>query len=282
MIRTFLFLALTLAGHAAQLRDVPYIQDGGPRQTLDLHLPVRGFKGPRPVIVAIHGGGWSIGDKANAGFVEPKTSWFNRNGYLVASINYRLSPAVRHPSHVEDVCRAIAWLQENVDAHGGDPDRLILLGHSAGAHLAALAAVDHERLRAAGADPAGIRGAILIDGAGYDIARQVQHGFPVERLERMYREAFTTDPAIQRNASPVHRIQGTPPPFLILHVARRADAREQARLLRDALRSHGGRATLAPIRGKSHRTINRDLGKPGDPTTRAVAAFLESTSGRPR
>jgi arylformamidase len=268
-------LSLLLPAHAKVLRDVPYAgKESGPFRTLDLHAPEKKGSTPRPVFLLIHGGGWRTGDKSNGNFAEPKTSWLVGSGHVVASVNYRLSPKVKHPAHVEDVCRAIAWVQKHVAKSGGDPGRIYLLGHSAGAHLAALAAVDVARLKAAGADPAGIRGVVLLDGAGYDIPRQ----YPVLRegslMQRMYRDAFTDDPAKQRDASPAHRITSKPPPFLILHVTNRRDSPRQSRFLAEALRAKGGIAEVVPVPGKNHGTINADCGKPDDPVTVAIAKFL--------
>ena len=270
-------LLLATAAHAKVLRDIPYVKHGDPLQKLDIHLPDKKPETPRPVLVAIHGGGWSIGDKTNASFIQPKTSWFLDQGFVVVSINYRLSPAVEHPAHIEDVCAAIAWVEKNIGKRGGDPEKIYLLGHSAGAHLAALAAVDRERQKEAGMKPENLKGVILLDGAGYDVPKQMKDGPAIPRLQEMYRDAFTDDPEVQRDASPALRVSSTPPSFLILHVARRQDSRRQSQLLADALESHGGKTTVTAVAGKSHATINRDLGKPGDPTTVAVAAFLKST-----
>lgn len=267
-------LAATLFSCAGTVEDIAY--GGHALQKLDLHLPAGRSDRARPVIIAIHGGGWAFGDKSNSGFLKPKTRWFNHRGHLVASINYRLSPAVTHPAHVEDVCRAIAWVQDHIAEHGGDPENIHLLGHSAGAHLAALAAVDRDRLEKAGADPGAIRGVILLDGAAYDVPRQIQDA-RVPRMERMYRTAFTDDPEVQRDASPtlvVARFDATPPPFLILHVATRPTSKDQSERLARALRAKGGEATVVAVEDKNHMTINRDLGKPGDPTTGAVAEFV--------
>jgi arylformamidase len=270
-----LCLSLLLTAHAKVLRDLPYAGKGShPLQVLDLHVPEERRAKPRPVFLLIHGGGWRTGDKSNKNFAGPKTSWLLDGGYIVASINYRLSPAVKHPAHVEDTCRAIAWLQRHAAGHGGDPQRLYLLGHSAGAHLAALATVDISRLKAAGADPSGIQGVILLDGAGYDIPVQYPSLREGSIMQRMYRDAFTGDPSKQRDASPVHRVTAKPPPFLILHVTRRLDSPRQSRLLAEALRKKGGSAEVVPIPGKSHGSINADCGKPGDPVTLAIAKFL--------
>ncbi len=268
-----LLISVSLVSCAATMPDVAYVTDGDPLQKLDLYLPEGESAEARPVLIAIHGGGWAIGDKGNPGFVHPKFGWFKQHDFIVASINYRLSPAVSHPAHVEDVCEAIAWIGEHIAEHGGDPDRLYLIGHSAGAHLAALAAVDRDKLKAAGGDPEAIKGVILLDGAAYHVSRQIE----AAGGGRMWINAFTDDPATQRDASPtlkVAKFDATPPPFLILHVATRPSSTEQSEGLARALGRKGGKATVVGIEGKNHMTINRDLGKPGDPTTEAVAEFL--------
>lgn len=273
---------LATAIGAAELKDLAYVPEGDPLQTLDLYLPDKA-EGARPVVVAIHGGGWAIGDKSNRSFVQPKARWFNQHGFIFTSINYRLSPAIQHPAHVEDVCSAIAWVQTHIGRYGGDPSKIYLLGHSAGAHLAALAAVDQQRLKKAGAKPGSIRGAILLDGAGYDIPKQMRTGSPLARVEGMYADAFTLDPKVQANASPALRVTVKPPPFLILHVKHRRDAASQAQILERALEAKGGKITVVPVYGKTHMTINGDFGRPGDPTTQAAAEFLGlPTEPKPR
>lgn len=269
-----LLLLISPLGRAATLKDIPY--GDHPRHKLDIHLPEGKAATARPVIIGIHGGGWRMGRKDHEGFVHPKAEWFNGKGLIFVSINYRLSPEVTHPGHVEDVCRAIAWVQKHIAGHGGDPHNLRLIGHSAGAHLAALAALDHQRLKASGADPAAIRGVILLDGAAYDVPRQIANA-SLPRFREMYLNAFTKDPQTQRDASPTLKaadLKAAPAPFLILHVAGRDDSKDQADGLAKALQAKGGKASVVPVAGKTHGTINRDMGKPGDPTTGAVAAFL--------
>lgn len=281
-VKTLLLAALALASLASgkEVRNIPYItRPGTPANltSLDLHLPDTKPAKPQPVFILIHGGGWSVGDKRNQTFVEPKTTWLKSQGFAVASINYRLSPAVSHPAHEEDVCAAIAWVQKNIAEHGGDPERIYLLGHSAGAHLAALAAIDQARLKAAGVDPKVIKGVVLLDGAGYDIPKQIPAAQRIGPLATMYRDAFTLDAKVQIDASPALKPIKNPPPFLICHVAWRTDSGEQSNLLAAALRKAGGTATVVSVPGKSHMTINADCGKPGDPVTVALASFLKSS-----
>ena len=102
----------------------------------------------RPVVVYVHGGGWRIGDKDNQ--LADKVNLFTGAGYVFVSINYRLSPTnnnydpgrIRFPDHPDDVGEAIGWIDRNIGAYGGDSERLLLIGHSAGAHLMSL--VTHE------------------------------------------------------------------------------------------------------------------------------------------
>ena len=273
MIRCLLaltFLASLLP--ARELRDLPYVESPTPEQKVDLYLPDTG--GDHPVVIAIHGGGWTLGQRDMGRFVQPKARWLNRNGFIFASIGYRLAPAVQHPGQIEDVCAAIAWVQKNIARYQGDPRQIYLLGHSAGAQLAALAAIDKRRLVAAGGDPSVIRGVILLDGAGYDIPAEVGGIAPFPSLSWMYPRAFTSDPAVQRDASPIHHIDHRCPPFLILHPQNRGHAGRLSHLLSQALQKQGGFAAVIAVPGKTHGTISKDLGKRRDPTTRAVAAFL--------
>ena len=119
----------------------------GPRRKLDLYLPVDAPAG-RPVVVFFYGGSWQTGAREDYQFVgEALTS----RGWLVVVPDYRLYPEVRYPGFVEDGALAVAWTRRTIAAYGGDPDRIVLMGHSAGAHIAAMLAYDRAFLEAAGA-----------------------------------------------------------------------------------------------------------------------------------
>ena len=245
-------------------------------QSLDLYGAPRADGVGRPIVAFIHGGGWRIGDKSNGGAGADKARVFTERGYLYASLNYRLSPAVQHPAHIEDVAAGLAWLLDNAARFGGDPKRIAVMGHSAGAHLAALATTDPRRLGRHGYRPRDLRGAILLDGAGYDLTRQApatiaRGGF----LGDAYAAAFGSDGALWKDASPVWRIDPAqpPPPFLILHVPR-PDAAMQSRMLAEAIRKAGSEATLIRADGESHSSINRGFGARGDVATDAAFAVL--------
>jgi acetyl esterase/lipase len=256
-------------------RDVAYSGAGGVRTRLDVYAPAEGKD--HPVVVWVHGGAWQIGDKA---YVQSKPRAFNDQGYVFVSVNYRFHPAVTYREQAGDIARAIRWVEEHAEEHGGDPKRIFLMGHSAGAHLVALVGTDGRYLERAGLKLSDLSGVVLLDGAGYDIPRQVRQAV-LPRLKTMYTSVFTEDEATQRDASPITHVgkdKGIPP-FLILHVASRRDSKAQSNELASKLREAGVEAKVVPAEGKTHATINRELGQPDDPPTKAVFEFLESHRG---
>jgi acetyl esterase/lipase len=242
--------------------------------SLDVYAPANARQAP--VVVMIHGGGWRRGDKALARMAGLKSEFFTGAGYVFVSVNYRLSPEVRHPTHVQDVARALAYVYDHIAEYGGDPEQIIVMGHSAGAHLAALVATDERYLAQAGKDLTLLKGVILLDGAGYDIPALMRTAGPLGRA--IYEAAFTSDPAVQRDASPITHVapgKGIAP-FLLIHVATREASAAESRQLAAALQDAGAHAEVLAAEGKTHKTINTELGQPGDGPTQAVMAFLEA------
>ena len=185
---------------AGQLRpshqDVLYLEGGDPRRNvLDIYAPddAKGL----PVVLYVHGGGWSRGDKKA---VHSKALLFTNEDYLFISTNYRLSPSVKHPVHVSDIAAVIAWVHRNIGGYGGDPERIGIMGHSAGAHLVSLVATDERRLAAHGLKLNVIKAVIPIDG-GYEIAEFVETDPP------RWSPVFTSDPKAQKDASPLYHVE---------------------------------------------------------------------------
>jgi arylformamidase len=243
--------------------------------SLDLYSAPPGPK-PAGLMVFIHGGGWRIGDKADPAAGADKARVFNAAGLAFASVNYRLSPEVRHPAHIADVAAALAWLIGNAARIGVDPARVFVIGHSAGAHLAALLGCDRRWLAAHGLGLHALRGVILLDGAGYDMeAAFARLPASDSMTAEMYRAAFGADPAGWRDASPIRQIAPGAgiAPFLIAHTDGAA-ARSQARALAGRLRASGVEARLLRAAGSSHANINRRFGAPGDTIAPAVLAAV--------
>ena len=265
--------SLVVLGDQAE-KDIAYSEAGGNRTRLDVYVPGEGKD--HPVVVWVHGGAWQLGDKR---LVQAKPKAFNEHGYVLVSVNYRLHPAVTYKEQAGDIAQAIRWVKDHSREHGGDPRRIFLMGHSAGAHLVALVATDERYLEKAGLKLRDLSGVILLDGAGYDITRQISQT-TLPRLKAMYTNVFTEDEETQKDASPItHVARGKGiPPFLILHVASRRDSKAQAEGLAARVREAGSEAKVVPAEGKTHLTINRELGEPEDGPTKEVLEFLVTQS----
>jgi acetyl esterase/lipase len=270
-----LFLAVPLAAQRTPYPDgtteIAYGAD--PRQRLDF-TPATGRRAP--LFIFIHGGGWTFGDKRMAGHMA---AHFHGLGYAFASLNYRLVPDADPAQQAEDVAAAVARLVRDADRLGIDPDRLILSGHSAGAHLAALVGTDPGYLGAHRLPISTLRGIVLFDGAGYDVPAQMARGGPF--LRRLYARAFGDEPAVQARVSPT--LQAAAPNagrFLILHIASRPDdSGAQSRRLAEALRAAGTPAEVVSV-DNSHAEIFRTFGQPGHVATARTDAFARDVFRR--
>jgi len=134
---------------------------GSHGQTLDIWMPAEPAKPPLPVVIFWYGGGWAKGDRTSYAFAGRALA---REGFLVVIPDYRKVPDVRFPAFLDDGAEAVAWVQQTIAQHGGDPERIAFMGHSAGAYQAVMLALDAKRLTAAGADPAAIKAAVGLSG----------------------------------------------------------------------------------------------------------------------
>ena len=201
----FAGIPLSLAG-APTHANIAYGDES--QQRLDLYLPER--RVGAPLVLFLHGGAWSMGDKAQYALVGDQLA---RNGAVTALVNYRLSPAVQHPAQAQDVAAAIAWLYRRGTEYGGDPARLMLIGHSSGAHLAALVALDPSYLADQGLSPATIHRVVGIAGAGYDLDAR----YAATPLAPVLNAVFGTDTSQWPLAAPLRYVTGSAPPFYLLH-----------------------------------------------------------------
>ncbi len=271
-------VVLTSAEAQEVKRDIPYVKNADKRQTLDVYAP----SGARnlPVVFWIHGGGWQGGDKSE---VHVKPQVFNGKGFVFVSTNYRLLPDVDMATLTRDVARSVRWVHDHVAEFGGDPQRLIVMGHSAGAQLAALLCTDDRYLKEEGLSLAIVKGCVPVDGDTYDIPAMIEvaetrwrvHGLPPAKFG--HRIKFGNDPAKHKDFSAVtHVARGKGiPPFLILYVANHPDVSAQAQRLANVLKSADVPVTLFGAKETTHNRINADLGRPDDPATRALFTFLE-------
>ena len=272
MTRFAPLVALFAAAAPAQdvKRDLPYADPAHERQVLDVYAPKDAKN--LPVVVWVHGGGWQTGDKAG---VQLKPQAFAEKGFVFVAMNYRLLPSVDMGTIVRDVAKAVGWVRTHAAEHGGDPDRLFVMGHSAGAQLAALLCTDDRYLKAEGVPLSAIKGCVPVDVSAYDIPKLLTN--PGSVPSATYVGVFGADEGVQRDLSPVtHAAAGKGvPPFLLLHVAGRVDTESQSKAFAEKLKAAGVAATVVAGEGKTHGSINADLGLPDDPPTMEVYSFLD-------
>ena len=236
-------------------RDIPYGNDTGHR--LDVYIPPHANKAP--IIFMVHGGAWTTGDKAAPAFINNKAKQWLPKGYLIVSINYRMSRNNPNPiQQADDVGRALAFVQANATTWGGDPTRILLLGHSAGAHLVSLVSADPRIVANQGGKP--WLGTIALDSAAMDIVKIMQNkhfGF--------YDNVFGKDPEYWAAASPFHRLASAPVPMLMICSSQRKDSCPQANAFSSKAAKLGGRVSVHSI-DLTHGEINNKLGLPGEYT----------------
>ena len=258
-------------------RDIPYADPADPRQKVDLYAP-EGAKN-LPVVFWIHGGGWQTGDKSD---VQVKPQAFADKGFVFVSTGYRLLPNVDMGTIFRDIAKSVRWVHDHIAEHGGDPKRILVMGHSAGAQLAALICIDDRYLKAEGLSLAIIKGCVPVDGDTYDVPAIIEtaetrlrvHGLPMPKFG--HRVKFGNDPAKHRDYSAVtHVAKGKGiPPFLILHVADHPDTSAQAERLEAVLKDAGIPAKRLAARETNHSKLNENLGLPDDPPTKALFEFV--------
>ena len=245
------------------LRDLSY--GGDNRQLLDVYRPDKAHAAP--ILLMVHGGAWAIGDKGASGFIANKTAHWLSKGYILVSMNYRMSRTPNPLDQADDVGRALAFVQAKAPSWGGDPSRVVLLGHSAGAHLVSLVTADPRIAREHGATA--WLGTIALDSAAFNLVTIMQgkhFGF--------YDRVFGKDHAFWMEASPYHRLNAAPVPMLAVCSTRRDEACPQAEAFASKAQQLGGTVTVRP-EDLTHGEINTRLGLSSDYTT-AVDAFLHS------
>jgi len=235
-----------------------------------------------PVVVYVHGGAWVGGDKAHVG---DKPTFFNTRGYVFISVNHRLTPKKNarvdqeHPIHVSDVAQAVAWIHKNIASYCGAPEKIVLMGHSAGAGIVSLLATDPSHLREAGVDPSVIKGLVSNDTGAYDVTFQMTRGTATAR--RIYRRAFGKEPRKWAAASALRhaRSQGgaSPPAALIIYRGWRG-RRDMAERFAEALERAGSEVTTFHAEGLTHREVDRRSSLAGDPIAEAILRLLEAAA----
>lgn len=264
-------------------KDIPYVENGSDRQMLDIYAP-EGAKG-LPVFFWIHGGGWEVGNKSE---VDAKPAYLNGKGIILVSTGYRLLPDVTMDVLIRDVAKALAWTHRHIAGYGGDPSRIIVAGHSAGAQLAAIVCTDDRYLKEEGLDFSALKGCVPVDGDTFDIPAMIEVAETRRRVHHEplptngHRQKFGNDPAKHLDFSAVTHVAPDKgiPPFLIIHVSEQPDNSAQARRFGTVLKEAGVPVTVHGQRGTNHTRINDEIGTEGDPVTAALDKFLKESLGK--
>lgn len=235
--------------------DLSYGKDA--LQKLDVYSPKDGKA--LPVVLFVHGGGWRGGDKSQQAHKD-KGSVFTEHGVVLVNANYRLSPQVKHPAHEEDTASAFAWVKENISRFGGDPNRIYVMGHSAGAHLVDLLGTNNRFLAAHKLSLEDVKGVISLDTATLDLFDRTseQNGIASGVLTKgMFESAFGHEPKTYTDASPTLNIKkGTKyPKFLMFSGEKRKDATAQHQKFVEAMKAAGGSVEWDSV-PLSHREVN--------------------------
>lgn len=246
--------------------DIAYRTDKGAdkeRHLLDVYTP----KGKKdfPVVLFVHGGSWRSGNKNLYAALGQSLA---NDGIGCVICNYRLSPAVQHPAHVEDVAKAFAWTCDNIGRYGGKKDSLFLCGHSAGGHLVSLLVTDPQYLKAEKHAPSEVKGVATFSGV-YEIVPTVT----------VLEAAFGKDEKACKLASPLTHVTGKHPPFLIAYAETdfpRLD--ETARHMHEALTKAQSPAELVKCKERNHYTIIIKFVDGTDPLNRAFKEFVQKNS----
>jgi acetyl esterase/lipase len=264
-----LVAAVTPTDHYRRTNALAYGE--GERQRLDLYVPnvvaAQGEGAHVPVIVFFYGGSWQRGQRAFYAFVGEALA---SRGFVVAVADYRVYPDVTFPAFVEDAAAAVAWVRRNARRYGGDPSRLVVAGHSAGAHIAMLIALDRDYLVAAGA-PGAVAGAIGMSGP-YD--------FLPLRNDRL-KAIFGSPDALPRT-QPIRFVRADAPPLLLLHGADDTTVWPvNAQRLAERVHAAGGRADVKLYAGVGHIGLIARLAAPlrdGETVLDDIAAFSNTAS----
>lgn len=238
-----------------------------PAQKLEFYLPEH-TKTAAPIIIMVHGGAWCVGDMDAANVVNNKLARWLPKGFIFVSANYRMLPDQADVlTQAGDVAKAIAYVQKHAADWHGDPSQIIVMGHSAGAHLVSLLSADPAMARTYGAQP--WLGSVSLDSAALDVPATMQAQHPL-----FYDDAFGQDPAFWQKTSPLQRLGQAPLPWLGVCSTQRKDSCPQAHAYSAALQRHGRHSEVLEVNLK-HGEVNSQLGEPG-PYTEQVERFMAS------
>jgi acetyl esterase/lipase len=253
------------------LLNVPYVPDAKELQKLDVYAPANVERAP--VVVFIHGGEWARGDKSA---VSTKPKFFNEKGIIFISANYRLSTTDKHPAQVTDIASALKWTRDNIEKLGGDPKKIVLMGHSAGCHMVTLVGLDAQYLAGVGMKPSDLLAVVSWSGGAFDLVDKVKQG---GMYEGFIRQNFgQDDPEAWKKASPMEHVADGKPQtkFLFANAEQGKEASAAAtHKMVELITKAGGSATEITLKGRDHFNANHMVGASDDQTGYQFLQFLQ-------
>lgn len=253
-----------------RIANIPYTDRKADKfNQLDVYMPKKGSKSA--VIVWIRGGNWIGGDKSE---VDKKPEFFTRNGYIFISINHRLSPQASYTGQADDLANAIVWIYNNIIHYSGDKNKIILMGHETGAHLAATIVVNDTYMKRAEGSITMIKGVVSVDGLGFYIPPLLpEQG---NKFREGCQKAIGNSKEQWVKASPSVHI--TPeeklPHFLMMVSGTNPSYAADAKTMAEKLSATATKNQVTQYPHKSNASLNRDLGKDGDKATEDLLKFL--------
>ncbi len=275
------------------------------RHRLDLYIP-QGKK-DFPVVVLVHGGSWMMGDNRCCGLYSSVGEFLASRGIGAVLPNYRLTPTVKHPEHMKDLAKAVAWTKAHIAEHGGRPDKIFLAGHSAGGHMVALLATDDQYLKAEGLAIADIKGVIALSGvyripegnyqfnlfgSGKDGMRigvmgplrgdggtGLLPGTGIPMSVNAFGPVFGDDPKARADASPVNHIRAGLPPFTLFSAENDLPGLPaMADEFQQALVQKGCPCQLHKIAARNHNSIMFRAIDMEDPVGKAIVEAIQGAA----
>ena len=245
-----------VAAASRRIANLAYVPATAPdydaaRHRLDVYQPTEKAAAPRPVVLFIHGGNWNSGSKDDF-LYKTVGQRLAKNGFVGVVMSYRLSPQVLVPAQAQDCARALAWTVQHIKEYGGDPGRIVVMGHSSGGGQAALLALGSDSLLARVGLPANaVHAALLDDPAGLDMLDYLK------KLEyagdAQYLIPFSKDPAVWRASSAIYHVRaGAPPMSIYVGGETYPSISGSSRRFADRLRQLGASPKFVVVPGKKH------------------------------
>jgi len=249
--------------------------------SLDIYTPKVEIAKKLPVMIFVHGGAWArmFGGKDNRDRYIVRGRYYTDNNFILVNVNYRCDPSVKYPIPVYDVAKSISWVYNNISKYGGDNNKLFIQGHSAGAQIVSLIITDEIFLNKYNLNLNNIKGAILLEGIGYNLLLAKQEGLDNKILSLYYKLPFGDENELKKASSINYIIPGKQiPPTILFSVddSLFRIGKQEARDFYNMLLKNGYKAEYYNIPDRGHMSLNSNFGEKDDLATNLASKFINS------